>query len=314
VVDDFEAFRRHTSSELQRRADVRLIAQAVDGMEAVRLAKGLRPHLILLDIGLPKLDGIKAARLIRELSPDSKILFLSQESSPEIVQEAIQLGARGYVLKSAVYTDLQPAINAVLRGEIFISSKLANPVSAGGEHTETTHRHRVGFYSDDRCLLEDLRRFVEAAIKAGNSAIVVATEPHRRDLLYGLRASLNIEEAIEEGRYVALDADETLSAVMVNGLPDPDRFSTALGDQIARAARVSRAGQGPVAIFGECVHLLWARGQTDAAVQFEKLGNTLVESCNVDILCGYSTGAVPGGMDNSTFQRICAEHSGIYTY
>lgn len=80
--------------------------------------------MILLDIGLPTLHGIKAARQIRELAPQSKIIFVSQESSPDVVQEALNLGALGYVLKTRAAIDLLPAVEAVLEGRQFVSKGL----------------------------------------------------------------------------------------------------------------------------------------------------------------------------------------------
>ena len=79
-------------------------------------AEELQPDLILLDIGLPKLNGLEAAKRIRKVAPHAKILFLSQESSPTVVQEALHSGALGYVLKSHAGRELRPAIEAVLAG------------------------------------------------------------------------------------------------------------------------------------------------------------------------------------------------------
>src|SRR5262245_32785135 len=96
IVEDFPPFRRVLSSLLSG-TGFDIIGEASDGLEAVRLAQQLTPDLILLDIGLPGLDGIAAARQIRELCPHSKIVFVSQESSTDVVQEALALGANAYV-------------------------------------------------------------------------------------------------------------------------------------------------------------------------------------------------------------------------
>ena len=80
-----------------------------------------KPDLILLDIGLPALHGIQAARHIRTLSPESKIIFVSQESSSDVVREAIGLGARGYVVKTRAASDLLAAVQAVYEGKLFVS-------------------------------------------------------------------------------------------------------------------------------------------------------------------------------------------------
>jgi DNA-binding NarL/FixJ family response regulator len=333
VVDDFQPFRRVVASIFHQQPELQIISEVSDGLEAVQKAEELRPDLILLDIGLPKLNGIQAARRMRKVSPLSRILFVSQASSADVVQEALSLGARGYIVKSDAGSELLTAVNAVLRGETFVSSRLAShdftgapdaqtsqsvhrdrvSAPASSRSTEIAHHHEVGFYSTDRCLLDDLTQFIGAALKAGNAAIVVATGSHRDSLLPRLHSyGLDMGAAIEQGRYIALDAADTLSTFMVNGMPDPARFAEGFGNLILTAARATM-GSPHVAIFGECVHLLWAQGSVEAAIQLEKLGNQLARTYNVHILCGYSLGNVQDGMDGHCFQRICAEHSAVYS-
>jgi DNA-binding NarL/FixJ family response regulator len=124
VVDDNEPFRRFVRATLSTRPELQITSEASDGLEAVQKALDLQPGLIVLDIGLPSLNGIEAARRIRKLSPNSKILFLSQESSPEIAQEALHLGALGFVTKAHAGSQLIAAVEAVLRNEQFVSSAL----------------------------------------------------------------------------------------------------------------------------------------------------------------------------------------------
>jgi DNA-binding NarL/FixJ family response regulator len=124
VVDDHEPFRRFVRETLNTRPELQIISESSDGLEAVQKAAELQPGLIVLDIGLPSLNGIEAARRIRKLSPQSKILFLTQESSAAIAQEAISLGALGFVIKAQAARDLSAALEAVLRNEQFISSTL----------------------------------------------------------------------------------------------------------------------------------------------------------------------------------------------
>lgn len=104
---------------------MQVIDQVADGLEAVRKAELLEPDLVLLDIGLPKLNGIEAGRQIRKRAPDAKIIFVSQESSCEMVQEALDLGAWGYVLKAQAASDLPAAVDAVLEGRHFLSVGLS---------------------------------------------------------------------------------------------------------------------------------------------------------------------------------------------
>src|SRR5271155_3984561 len=116
LVDDFKPWRRLVASLLKDNPDWEVICEASDGLEAVQRAEELKPDLIVLDIGLPKLNGLDAARQIRLLSPNSKILFLSQESSADVAQEAFKLGALGYVVKAHSGTELLLAVQAVLEG------------------------------------------------------------------------------------------------------------------------------------------------------------------------------------------------------
>ncbi|HLW88914.1 MAG TPA: response regulator transcription factor [Terriglobales bacterium] len=124
VVEDFEPFRRFVTFALQNVAGVRIVAEVSDGLEAVQKAEELEPDLVLLDIGLPSLNGIEVARRIRKLAPECKILFLSQESSAEMVQEALNLGAMGYVFKEDAGSDLLAAVEAARQGRHFNSRGL----------------------------------------------------------------------------------------------------------------------------------------------------------------------------------------------
>jgi DNA-binding NarL/FixJ family response regulator len=124
VVDDNELFRRFVLTTLSTRPELQIVGEASDGLEAVEKSVELQPRLIVLDIGLPSLNGIEAARRIRQLCPNSTILFLSQESSVAVVQEALCLGALGFVIKSHAGRDLLVAVEAVLRNEQFVSSAL----------------------------------------------------------------------------------------------------------------------------------------------------------------------------------------------
>ena len=122
IVDDFKDWRRQLHSLLKARPTWQIIDEASDGPEAVQKAEDLKPDLILLDIGLPKLNGIEAAKQIRQRSPSSKIIFLSQNSDGDVVRAALDTGALGYVRKIDAGRELLPAVNAVLRGEQFIGS------------------------------------------------------------------------------------------------------------------------------------------------------------------------------------------------
>ena len=123
AVEDFKPWRRFISSMVEQEPQFRIICEVSDGLEAVQKAKELKPDLILLDIGLPKLNGIAAARQIRRFTPNSKILFLTQESSIAVMREALGIGA-GFVVKTDAGRELLSAMKAVMLGEQFLSSRV----------------------------------------------------------------------------------------------------------------------------------------------------------------------------------------------
>ena len=297
IVDDFEAYRRFIYSTLQQRPGFQIVGHASDGLAAVQLAAELQPDLILLDIGLPKLNGVEAARRIRKVAPAAKILFLSQESSPEVIREAFSLGALGYVHKPRSQTDLLPAIDAVLRGQQFVGSGLQF-----GTDAQAFPRHEILFCSDDEALLDGLTHFIAAALKAGNPAIVWATESHRASLLQRLRAQgVDIDAAVQRGTYISTDADEPF---------DPVWMLEALRGLSAAASNAGKK-HPRIAACGEHSGRLWAAGKTDEAIRDEQFGNELVKSNDIDILCVYP---MPQGQEeHPAFKSICAEHSAIYS-
>jgi DNA-binding NarL/FixJ family response regulator len=124
VVEDFKSFRRFICSTLGKRPELQIVGEASDGLQAVQKAEELQPDLILLDIGLPTINGIEAAARISRLVPAAKILFVSQNNDADIVAAVLSNGAKGYVLKENAKTDLLLAVDAVLRGDRFVSRGL----------------------------------------------------------------------------------------------------------------------------------------------------------------------------------------------
>jgi len=122
---------------------------------------------------------------------------------------------------------------------------------------------------------------------------------------------LDIRAAINQGRYVALDAAETLSTFMVNDLPDPIRFLKTVSDLIVTASKAAKGEHPRVAACGECAPLLWAEGKGDAAIQVEHLWDEIAKRYDVDILCGYVLKSFQREPENHIYERIYAEHSAV---
>jgi len=130
VIEDHEPFRRLLCSTLESRPELRVIGEVSDGLAAVNRSNELQPDLIVLDIGLPSLNGIEVARRVRKLSSQSRILFVSLESSTAVIREALETGAHGYIVKIDAGRDFLDGVDAVLRGEQFVSSRVSGFLAA----------------------------------------------------------------------------------------------------------------------------------------------------------------------------------------
>ena len=292
VVDDSQDFRRFVRSVLQQKDEFQ-VAEASDGLQAIQKAKELQPDLILLDIGLPSLDGLEVARRVRAFG-SVRILFVSEMSDPEIVLEALRLGA-GYVRKVHVHSDLLPAIEAVLEGKRFVGKGLE---FSEDKNAEVSHWHEILVCSDDDALLEGLTRFIAAALNSGNPVIVQTTELHQDRLIEKLRhKGVDIDAAIQRGTYISSDAAAPR---------DPSRVLAAVRDLSEAAARAGNK-HPRVALCGERAAHFWAKGETDAAFCLERFFSELARANDVDILCVYPV--TQGQEDDPTFKLICAEHS-----
>jgi DNA-binding NarL/FixJ family response regulator len=307
IVDDYPPFRQLVRMALQMRTDFRIVAEATDGMEAVQSALAYQPDLILLDINLPQLNGIEASRQIHSLAPHSKILLLTQESSPSFISQAFHFGVAGYVQKARAFDELIPAIDSVLRRIRFVGSGLGDVYSYSKDIADTP-QHQVQFYSDDAVLLESFSRHVAAGLRAGDTAFVVATKSHLDALAHWLRREgFDLDSAMQQGTYVAVDAPMAVSNFMVGDLPDPTRFSER-GKAFAELAESAKRRGHRVVACGETTHLLWSEGKTQAAIQAERMWNEVVKKHGIDALCAYSLDDFQD-RDELLFESVCAEHT-----
>jgi len=228
VVDDYDPWRRFIRLTLLAQERLQIVGEATDGPEALRQVQELQPDLILLDIGLSTSNGIEVARHIRAVSPKSCILFVSENRSLEIVEEALSTGAGGYVVKSNAASELLRAVKTVMEGGQFVSSSVAGYKPTGSEdqqvHSqlhaerlgvagrEITHRHGVKFYPDDSALVAGFAGFIGATLKSGNPVVVLATPSHRTSIAKRLKEEgVDSGAAVEQKRYIPLDAADSLA-------------------------------------------------------------------------------------------------------
>jgi DNA-binding NarL/FixJ family response regulator len=260
IVDDYEPFRQFIATKLQTNPQLRIVKEACDGAEAVQQAQELQPDLILLDIGLPTLNGIEAARRIRKVSPTSKILFVTENRSTDIAEEALSTGAGGYVVKSNAGSELLPAIEAVLRGKQFVSAGLndRNSIATADRalhekvvarsRLQSVERHELRLYADDTAFVDGLAQSIEATLENRNAIVVIVTESHRANLLQQLRVDgVDVDSAVERRLLILLDVADSLSIVTVDAATDENR-SAGLPHIIVEAMRTAKDGHRHVAV------------------------------------------------------------------
>lgn len=310
LVDDHEQWRKFALTTLQKaRPELTVVAEASDGWQAIQLAKYLQPDLIMLDIGLPQLNGIEVAQRILDQFPTSRILFMSENRSGDIAEAALSTGASGYVVKSDAGRELLPAIKAVLAGKRFTSSSLINPVK--DEAVTATHRHEVAFYPDDASIVDGFARFIESALDTGNVVVVVVNDSHQTTLVKRLEADgVDVAALIQQGCYVPMDARAAMAALTINGIPDPLRCTKVISDVATRAAKGIRGENGHVMACGEIAPTMLLNGNPAGAIQLEHLWDEITRGYGIHTLCGYLSSVVP--RKDSVLQCICAEHSAVY--
>jgi DNA-binding NarL/FixJ family response regulator len=140
IADDHGLVRRGARAILHSRPGWRVVGEAANGREAVEKAIELRPHVAVIDIGMPELDGVEVARQIRAAVPDTKVLMLTMHESDQMVRRALAAGAHGYVLKSDLTEILPKAVKVVSEGKRFMTPKVSEIVVQGFLKTRGQHQ------------------------------------------------------------------------------------------------------------------------------------------------------------------------------
>jgi PAS domain S-box-containing protein len=197
------------------------------------------------------------------------------------------------------------------------TAKLPIPIrgaSPPAEHLPDEHRHThsVQFYANDEFLLDEMCQFIGDAIERGGAGIAVATAEHREGLTQRLQdRGLDTATATAQGRLVLLDAAEMLSKFVLEGWPDPARFTEVVGSVIARAREAAKDSASTLVVFGEMVALLWAQGKFETAIRLEQLWNELRLTQDFSLRCAYPMTGFNREDHAQSFLKICSEHSQV---
>jgi len=313
IVDDHDGWRRSLQLMLLRGAVWQIVGEASDGVEAIEKVDTLRPDLILMDVGLPRLNGIEATRQILERDAASKILFLSAYGLWDVAEAALTTGAHGYVLKMDASQQLARAMEIVAEGGRFVSPRLGgrSVEQRRDEHVDQASRcHEMVVESDEVTLVERYALFAQEAFDAGDAFILMTSDKRATQVDRLLHSrGIDIEGARTRSTYISLDVNDGLATCLVDGWPDETRVWSASTSLFMRAASRLKTDHLRVTACGDCSPLLLRHGKPDAAIRLERLWDDLCRTFNVRALCGYAS---PGVEHAEAFQKICEIHSAVH--
>jgi signal transduction histidine kinase len=266
VADDHEVIRRGVRALLAAGRDCEICGEAVDGQDAVEKAHQLHPDLIIMDVSMPNLNGLEATRLIRRSLPSTQVLILTQHDSQEMIRQAFNAGARGFVVKSSVAHDLLHAVEAARRGEAFFDSTAAPRVSPSGRPADakTILERETAL---ERALREsEERKEAEARLKVAHDELEARVNQRTAELsaaenglrlLSGRLMQLQDEERRRISRELHDSSGQALAALsmclsMVER--EADKLSERAGRNLSDATRLVRELSQEVRTMSHLLH------------------------------------------------------------
>jgi len=286
-------------------ADFDIVDAVSDGRQALDLCLRLHPDIVVLDIGMPELDGFQTLRELRRLGSQVKVVLLTLHESDAYVAAVINSGAQGYVLKTRVYSDLTSAIDHALAGRLFVPSLTSLLAAAVSGHT-------AQFHMNDRFFLDQVTQFVSATLRSGEPIVVAATDQTRTGIADRLKdRGLDLPEIAAQGQYVVMDAAESLSQFMRNGRPDADCLAAVVRDLDHLRLSSPRGAQSRLTIVGEMAVILCRDGNIGAAVELERMWSKLTQSLPFLTVCCYPIECFQNEASPELFPSVCAEHCAV---
>jgi CheY-like chemotaxis protein len=298
LADDHPDVLRSVSQLVSESFDV--VGAAADGHGALDAAARADPDLIVLDITMPGLDGLQTALELQRRGSRARVVFLSMHEAADYVAEAFRAGARGYVVKSRLHSDLLSALDHASAGRMFVPSLKSLFVVAG-----RGRGHAVQFYGNDDALVGEISPFVAMALDSGDAVSVVATDHVRAGVAQQLSAQgRNVGG---NGRYLETDAGAALAAIMRDGRPDADRLEEAIS-QLERTRIETTDGDARMTLVGQIAVPLLERGDTDSALEIERLWNKFTGALPFLSVCCYPAALITSLASSDLFSRVCGEH------
>lgn len=322
LVDDFRSFRTEAASIIQKKPEFNIIAEASNGLEAIEKAELFGPDLILLDIGLPKLNGIGVAKELTHRKASSQIVFLTGEEDDDCVSEALTVGAKGYVFKRRLQSDLVPALKLAAAGHFFVSpygfigqtdSEVMRPSPASSSAWHGSSTHTMEFYSDESALVSGVSELVRASLSQDRVVVALLKRNHiacaSRRLV---ESGVDLEGAIRWGGYRPFAIEGTIPFLMPNGRLDRARFATFFEPVLAHAAwNAERKCSGAVVLADLASALIDLGYDHENALRTEELWNDLVQKRPFLVHCVCPVTTLGAKRNRDTLAQICPHHSRV---
>jgi DNA-binding NarL/FixJ family response regulator len=330
VADDHPAMLKTVTGILATRFDV--IAAVSDGKAALDAAAQTHPDVVLLDIMMPGIDGIRTAKELKRTQSRTRIVFLTGQEDDDFVFAALEVGARGYVFKRRLQSDIVPALNLALAGECFIS-----PDAFRGSPKHATD-HLLQFYTDETIFFDQASEMTYHALAKREQVFLFLSKMGLRSVRERLRSGgLDYAEAIRSGHLQAFSVENVLPALMTDDFvsldairrgqftgeepmpflfdepwPDPGRFESFFCPYLKRAVTRSQERGSKVTIISDTMATLLRDGYGhNVAFRIDKVWNDLIPTCSSIVYCGCPTMHLSLKRNRETLVRICAEHSRV---
>ena len=306
LADDHPAILKTVAGMVAPHFDV--VAAVSDGKAALDAAARTNPDLVLLDIMMPGLDGFRAARELKERKSGAKVVFLTAVEDDDYIAEALHVGAKGYVVKPRLQSDLIPAINVALVGQFFIS-----PHAFTGTPNHGRSNHVLEFYSDERIFLEEVSEHTYASLAKGEQVFIFLSKMGLHVVRERLRAGhLDYIEAIKRRHFYAFSVENIMPSLMQDSWPDPAFFENFFGPYWERAVARARVHGSRVTIISDMIATLLRQGcGYQVAARVEEVWNALVPKHSCNVYCGCPVTHLSSKDSRKTLSRICAEHSNV---
>ena len=325
LADDHPMIRKTVTTILTPHFEV--VAAVSDGKAALDAAARENPDLVLLDINMPELSGFQAARELKRKQPHAKVVFLTAHEDDDYISEALAVGARGYVVKQRLRSDLLSALQVAHTGNFFISpyafvghtnqaiikSNVTSAAPATQEQKNVNSEHVMEFYSEDDQFINRMGEVAFTSLAEGKSIIVVLKRSHLMSVSKQLSWSgIDLMEAIKRRDYREFCLEFVAPILMPNGQLDAKRFTRFFDPLFAHTALNAQKKCTETIVLGNLASALLDLGYPHkSAVQAEELWNDLAQKYACVVHCGYPVARLANASNREALSRICWEHSRI---